>query len=106
MTTIRYPGHLLKTRRQALWQAVVIGAVLVPLLAWRISTESTGIAIALAAMTFVVLASAFRAWRFLAQQEQRHGTVTPEMAFVFGQLTTLPLVMGAFLMILMFELGR
>jgi hypothetical protein len=106
MTTIRYPGHLLKTRRQALLQGVVIFVVLAPLLVWRINTETRVIAIALAAMMFAVFATAFRAWRFLAEQEKRHGLATPEMAFVFEQLTTVPLVMGAFLMMLMFELGR
>ena len=106
MTSVRYPGHLLKTRRQALLQGVVILVVLAPLLVWRITTETRVIAIALAAMMFAVFATAFRAWRFLAEQEKRHGTATPEMAFVFEQLTTVPLVMGALLMILMFELGR
>jgi hypothetical protein len=106
MTTIRYPGHLLKTRRQALLQGVVIVAVLAPLLVWRITTETRPVAIALAAMNFAVFASAFHAWRFLAEQEKRHGLATPEMTFVFRQLTTVPLAMGAFLMILMFELGQ
>ena len=100
MTTIRYPGHLLKTRRHALWQGMVLAAALVPLLIWRVLTERSVVAMVLAAMLFGVFASAFRAWRFLAQQEARHGTVTPEMAFAFEQLTTMPLVMGAFLLIL------
>lgn len=106
MTTVRYPGHMLKTRRQALLQGVVIFAVLAPLLVWRITTERRAIAIALAALMFGVFATAFRAWRFLAEQEKRHGTATPEMAFVFGHLTTVPLAMGGFLMILMFGLGQ
>jgi Ni/Fe-hydrogenase subunit HybB-like protein len=100
MTPIRYPGHLLKTRRQALWQGIVLAAVLLPLLVWRVATERSIVALVLAAMLFGVFATAFRAWRFLAQQEVRHGAATPEMAFAFEQLTTMPLVMGAFLLIL------
>jgi hypothetical protein len=106
MTTIRYPGHLLKTRRQALWQGILLAAVLLPLLIWRVTTERSAVAMVLAAMVFGVFATAFRAWRFLAEQEKRHGVATPEMAFVFEQLTTMPLVMSAFLIILMFELGQ
>lgn len=106
MTRVRYPGHLLTTRRQALWQGVAILAVLVPLLVWRISTESRVIAMVLAALMFGVFASAYRAWRFLERQEQQHQQATAEMTFVFEHITTVPLVMGSFLMILMFELGR
>ena len=103
---IRYPGHFLKTRRQAVVQGVVILAVLTALLAWRINTERGVIAMALAGLTFAPFATAFRAWRFLAQQELRHTQPTPEMVFVFELIATVPLVMGAFLMILMFELGQ
>ena len=104
--TIRYPGHFLKTRQQAVLQGVIILAVLTALLAWRINTERAAIAMALAGLTFGPFAIAFRAWRFLAQQELRHQQPTPEMAFVFELIATMPLVMGAFLMILMVELGR
>ena len=104
--TIRYPGHFLKTRQQAVVQGVVILAVLTALLASRITTERSAIAMALAGLTFAPFAIAFRAWRFLAQQERRHTEPTPEMVFVFEVIATLPLVMGAFLMILMFELGQ
>ena len=104
--TVRYPGHFLKTRQQAVLQGAVILAVLTTLLAWRITTERGVIAMALAGLTFAPFAVAFRAWRFLAQQELRNAAPTPEMVFVFELIATMPLVMGAFLMILMFELGR
>ncbi len=103
---MRYPGHVLKTRRQAAAQGAVIVAILGPLLAWRIRTEPAAIAMALTGLTIVPVAIAFRAWRFLAQQELRNTEPTPEMVFVFELIATMPLVMGAFLMILMVELGR
>jgi hypothetical protein len=104
--TMRYPGHLLKTRGQAAVQGAVILAILGPLLAWRISTEPAAVAMALAGLTFSPFVVAIRAWRVLAAQELRHQQPTPEMIFVFQLVATMPLVTGAFLMILMFELGR
>ena len=104
--TIRYPGHFLKTRTQAALQLAVIVGILGPLLAWRINTERPGIAMALGGLTLVPVVTAYKAWRFLAKQERRHQQPTPEMIFIFELIATMPLVMGAFLMILMFELGR
>jgi hypothetical protein len=104
--TMRYPGHLLKTRGQAAVQGAVILAILGPLLAWRISTESAAVALALAGLTLSPLVIAIRAWRFLAREELRHQQPTTEMIFVFQLLAIMPMVMGAFLMILMFEIGR
>ena len=103
---MRYPGHFLKTRKQAALQAAVILATMLALLAWRITTERAVIAMALAGVIFTPFVIAYRAWRFLAQQELRHQQPTPEMTFVFGLMATMPLVMGAFLMILMFEIGQ
>ena len=104
--TMRYPGHFLKTRGQATAQGAVIMAILGSLLVWRIITEPAAIAIALAGLTLSPLVIAIRAWRVLARQEPEHQHPTPEMIFVFELIATMPLVMGAFLMILMFELGR
>jgi hypothetical protein len=103
---MRYPGHVLKTRRQATAQGAVILAILGPLLAWRISTEPAAIAMALTGLTIVPFVIAIRAWRLLARQELRHQEPTPEMAFLFQLVATMPLVIGAFLMMLMVELGR
>lgn len=103
---MRYSGHFLKTRGQATVQGAVILAILGPLLAWRLHTEPPGIAMALAGLTIAPFAVAFRAWRFLAHQELRHPQPTPEMTFVFELIATLPLVMGAFLMMLMFGIDR
>ena len=99
--TIRYPGHFLKTRTQAALQLAVIVVILGPLLAWRISTERPGIAMALGGLTLVPVVTAYKAWRVLAQQERRHQQPTPEMIFIFELIATMPLVMGAFLMIQM-----
>jgi hypothetical protein len=104
--TMRYPGHFLKTLNQAALQGAVILGILFPLLAWRITTERAVIAMALAGLTLSPVVLAYRAWWFLAHQELRHQQPTQEMTFVFGFITTMPLVMGAFLMILMFEIGR
>ena len=103
---MRYPGHLLKTRGQAAAQGAVVLVILGPLLAWRISTEPAAVAMALAGLTLAPVVIAFRAWRFLALQERRHEQPTPEMVFVFQLVANMPLVMGAFLMLLLFELGR
>lgn len=103
---MRYPGHLLKTRGQAAAQGGVLLVILGPLLAWRINTEPAAVAMALAGLTLAPVVITFRAWRFLALQERRHQQPTSEMIFVFQLVATMPLVMGAFLMILMFELGR
>lgn len=104
--TIRYPGHFLKTLNQAAVQGAVILAILSPLLAWRITTERAAIAIALVGLTLSPVVTGYKAWRYLAQLERRHQQPTPEMIFIFELIATVPLVMGAFLMILMFELGR
>jgi hypothetical protein len=101
---IRYSGHLLKTRQQALWQGLVLLIVLVPLAAWRFRTEDTVVAAALAALTLAPFVLAYQAWRFLGDQERRHPEPTPEMAFVFRILANVPLTMGALLLILLVEL--
>jgi hypothetical protein len=104
--SMRYAGHFLKTLNQAALQGALILGIVGPLLAWRINTERAGIAVALAGLTLAPVVVAFRAWRFLAREELRHEQPTLEMTFIFGLVTTMPLVMGAFLMILMFELGE
>jgi hypothetical protein len=103
--TMRYSGHFLKTRLQAALQAAVVVAMLLPLLAWRIATERAVIAMALAGLTLTLTVVAVRGSRFLAAEERQHATPTAAMTFVFGLLIGVPLAMGAFLMILMFELG-
>jgi hypothetical protein len=101
---VRYSGHLLKTRQQALWQGVVLLIVLAPLVAWRFRTEETIVAGALAALTLAPFGLAYQAWRFLRDQERRHPEPTPEMAFVFRILANTPLTLGALLLILLVEL--
>ena len=102
---MRYPGHVLTPRRHATVQGAVILAILGPLLAWRINTEPAAMAMALTALLVVPAVIAIRAWRLLAQLELRHQQPTPEMAFLFQLVATVPLVMGAFLMILMVQFG-
>jgi hypothetical protein len=102
--TIEYPGHLLKTRRQVLWQSVGFLLILLPLLSWRFTIERPVVSLALAALVFVPLAIAHRGWRFLEEQEKAHATPTPEMAFVFETIAVLPLAMGAMLAVLLIEM--
>jgi heme/copper-type cytochrome/quinol oxidase subunit 4 len=104
--TMRYSGHFLKTRHQASFLIATVLAVLLPLLAWRIATERAVIAMPLAGLTLTLVVIAMRASRFLAMEERQHATPTAAMTFVFGLLIGVPLVMGGFLMILMFELGQ
>jgi hypothetical protein len=104
--TVRYPGHFLKTLNQAALQGAVILGILGPLLALRITTERAAVAMALVGLTLSPVVVGYRAWRFLAREELRHQQPTPEMIFVFELVATMPLVMGAFLMILMFALGQ
>jgi hypothetical protein len=103
---MRYPGHLLKTLNQAAAQGAVILGVLLPLLAWRINNDRAVIAIALAGVTLTPVVIAVRAWRHLARQEPHHPQPTPDMIFIFQLVTTMPLVMGAFLMMLLAAIGR
>jgi hypothetical protein len=102
---VRYPGHMLKTRRQAAWQSAVLLTVLVPLVAWRFTTQPLPIALALAGLTLAPFAIAYRSWRFLEEQERLHSEPTPEMAFVFRFVGNTPLTVGALLFIVLVEIG-
>jgi uncharacterized membrane protein len=101
---VRYPGHWLKTRQQAMWQAVVLLLVLLPLAAWRASTQPLNIAIALVMLTLAPFAIAYQAWRFLEVQEQQHEQPTPEMIFVFRLIANTPLTFGALMFVLLLSL--
>ena len=101
MTAMTYPGHFLKTRRQALVQAFALMLLLGPLLSWRIAQESLIVAAALSALSFAPFAIAHRAWRFLDAQERLHDKPTPEMLFAFEMVAVAPLGLSALLMVLM-----
>jgi hypothetical protein len=102
--TVEYPGHLLKTRRQALLQSVVLMLILIPLLAWRFTTEPRVVALALGALTFAPFAIAHRGWKFLESQEKLHAEPTAEMTFVFELVAVVPLALGVLLMVLLFRM--
>ena len=102
---IRYGGHFLKTRRQAVGQAIVLLVVLLPLLVWRCRTEEPMLAVAMVALSSTPFTIAYRAWRFLREQERHHIEPTPEMTFGFHVLAGIPLQLGALLFIVLVELS-
>ena len=102
--TVRYPGHWLKTRQQAMWQAVALLIVLLPLAAWRASTQPFTVGLALVMLTLAPFVIAYQAWRFLGQQEQAHEQPTPGMIFVFRFAANAPLTFGALLFVLLASL--
>jgi hypothetical protein len=98
---VRYGGHYLKTRWQAFVQNAALLLVLVPALAWRAANERPVVAVALAMLTIAPFVSAFRGLRFLGRQEQVHTEPTPEMTFIFGLATVVPLTTSAFLLVVL-----
>jgi hypothetical protein len=101
---VRYSGHMVRTRRQAVWQNAVLLLVLVPLVAWRAAAQPIGTGTALAALTLAPFVQAYQAWRFLRIQEQLHPEATPEMTFVFRFLANTPLTFGVLLFIVLVNL--
>ncbi|HWI18216.1 MAG TPA: hypothetical protein VNT81_10745 [Vicinamibacterales bacterium] len=102
---VRYPGHWLKTRRQAVWQSAVLLVVLVPLVVLRFSTHGLNTALALAGLTMTPFAIAYQSWRFLEAQERVHDEPTAEMAFVFRFVVNTPVAIGGLLLVLMSSMG-
>lgn len=98
---IRYHGHLARTRQQAAWQNVIIAVVLLPLAAWRATTQPLGVAVALVALALAPFAIAYQSWRFLESQEREHDEPTPEMLFVFRFLANTPLTFGALIFLIL-----
>jgi hypothetical protein len=52
-------------------------------------------------LTIAPFVSAFRGLRFLGRQEQVHTEPTPEMTFIFGLATVVPLTTSAFLLVVL-----
>jgi hypothetical protein len=100
----RYSGHWLKTRQQAMWQAIALLSVLLPLAAWRASTQPLNVGMVLVVLTLAPFAIAFQAWRFLEAQEQLHEQPTPGMIFAFRLVANTPLTFGALLFVLLVTL--
>ena len=101
---VQYSGHIWKTRQQAAWQSVVLVLVLVPLAAWRFTTEPLGAAMGLAGLTLAPFGIAYHSWRFLEEQERLHETPTPEMNFVFRFVASTPMAMGGLLLVVLTSL--
>jgi uncharacterized membrane protein len=99
--SVRYSGHLLRTRRQAEAQGLVLLLLLLPLVAWRFTTQPLTAALALAMLTLAPFAVAFQARQFLVAQERQHSEPTPEMNFVFRFLANTPLTFGALLLVVL-----
>ena len=98
---MRYRGHYLKTRRQALVQNAALLLLLLPALAWRAANERPVVAVALAMLAIAPFVWAYRGLRLLGRQEQQHAEPTPEMTFIFGLATVVPLTTSAFLLVVL-----
>lgn len=99
--TIEYPRRFPRTRRQLVLQCVVSALILLPPLVWRLTSERVAVSVALGGLALVAFALSYRGLRFLATQEQQHPQPTPEMTFVFVLVSTYPLAMSVFLLILL-----
>jgi hypothetical protein len=102
---VRYSGHWLRTRRQAGMQCVVLAAILLPLAAWRLTSQPIGMALGLAMLTLAPFTIAYQAWRFLENQERLHREPTAGMIFVFRLLVNTPLTLGALLFVVLMSIG-
>jgi len=98
---VRYPGHWLRTRQQAVWQDVALLTVLLPLALWRATTQPIGVGIGLVMLTAAPFAIAYHAWRFLDHQERVHEEPTPGMIFAFRFLVSTPLTIGGLLFVVL-----
>jgi uncharacterized membrane protein len=101
---VRYTGHMVRTRQQAAALSVVMLLVLLPLAAWRFTTEPLPAAFALFMLTLAPFAIAYQSWRFLEAQERVHQQPTPEMIFVFRFVANTPLTFGGLLFIVLVAL--
>ena len=101
---VRYRGHMVRTRQQAVWLSVVLLLVLMPLAVWRASTQPIGAATGLVLLTLAPFVIAYQAWRFLQVHEQLHPEPTPEMTFVFRFLANTPLTLGTLLFVVLVAL--
>lgn len=101
---IEYPRRYVKTRRQAIWQTVVLALFLLPLLAWRLQQERLVVGMALAMLALAPFVMAYRSLRFLRRMETRYTAPTPEMSFIFEQVALVPLATCVFLLILLTEM--
>jgi hypothetical protein len=102
---VQYPGHMVRTRRQAAWLSGLLLAVLLPLAGWRSMTLPAGGAIALVMLTVSPFVIAYQAWRFLAAQEQLHREPTDGMTFAFRFVANTPLTFGALIFVLLIAMG-
>lgn len=98
---VRYSGHLVQTRQQAVWMCAGLLAVLLPLAAWRLGSQSPGVALALLFLTLAPFALAYQCYRFLTVQEGIHAEPTDGMRFAFRMLASVPLTFGGLLFVLL-----
>lgn len=101
---LEYRGHWLRTRRQAAWQDVTLLLVLLPLAAWRATSQPPVAGIGLLMLTIAPFVLAWQAWRFLDEQEHLHEQPTPGMTFAFRFLANTPLTLGGVLFVVLLNL--
>lgn len=102
---VRYSGHVVRTRQQALWLSIALLMVLLPLVLWRLSTERLTLAMPLAFLALAPFVIAQQAWRFLEEQERLHPEPTAEMTFVFRFVANTPLTFGVLSFLVLIALG-
>jgi hypothetical protein len=98
---VEYPGHWLRTRQQAAWQALGLSLVLLPLAVWRATMQPPAVGLGLVLLTMTPFALAYQTWRFLGAQERLHEEPTSGMKFAFRFLASTPLTFGALLLVVL-----
>lgn len=99
LLTMRYPGHIVHTRKGAIIVALCLSVVPLAVLARRVDLSQPMQAITLLTMTLMPLAATYGCLRFLKKMEQTHDTPTPEMAFIFGFAVILSFALSGFVLV-------
>jgi hypothetical protein len=98
---MRYTEHIVQTPAAARVLGIALTAILLLFLVQRLNWNRPGLAGALLLLTLMPFFVSNGCLRFLGKQELQHPSPTPEMQFIFGIATTVPMVVfGAMLMLL------
>lgn len=101
---MRYTEHIVQTRSAARALSIVLVAILAPFLFLRFDGSRTGLMAALILLTLMPILVSHRCLRLLGKQEPQHSSPTPEMSFIFGVATSVPLAIAAATLILLNDL--
>jgi hypothetical protein len=92
---MRYPEHMVHTRKAAGVLSIVLVAVLVPFLLLRFDGSRPGPMAGLITLTIMPLLVSYRCLHFLGKLEAERSSPTPEMSFIFGVAISVPLAIAA-----------